>query len=245
MSAVRPNAQQLPREGGIRSVVRRRPRARVHLGGLLGVELRGAAALSQDPTMMHMIAEEDAGRFDGFHWAVAAQAFGEGATKADRYMAKRGVFGHIYGGGVATLARRSAPPRIEMAAVVESLKVLTPAYPEWSEQIRRGVRQGRPSSPPTAGGSSTSRRPIRTRGRTTLCKVRPAKLLVDALIRWRDTRWGDATLLPVHDELVIQVPAQDAETATAELVRCMEGELYGVHIAAEASRPAAFWQDSV
>jgi len=60
-----------------------------------GVELRGAAALSQDPTMLHMIVEEDAGRFDGSRWAVARQAFGPAAPKADRYAAKRGVRPHL------------------------------------------------------------------------------------------------------------------------------------------------------
>lgn len=42
-------------------------------------------------------------------------------------------------------------------------------------------------------------------------------------MRWRDTRWGHATLLPVHDELIVQVPAEDADAATAELDGCMQG----------------------
>jgi hypothetical protein len=72
--------------------------------------------------MLHMIAEEDAGRFGGFHWAVARQAFGPAATKADRYIAKRGVVGHIYDGGVANLAKQVGVTEAEMTAIVESLK---------------------------------------------------------------------------------------------------------------------------
>jgi DNA polymerase I-like protein with 3'-5' exonuclease and polymerase domains len=70
-------------------------------------------------------------------------------------------------------------------------------------------------------------------------------LLVDALVRWRDTRWGDCTLLPVHDELIVMVPECDAQEATTELARCMEGDLYGVKIVAEPSTPSFAWQDSV
>jgi hypothetical protein len=63
-------------------------------------------------------------------------------------------------------------------------------------------------------------------------------------VKWRDTRWGDCTLLPVHDELDVFVPAEDAEQATWELVRCMETELFGVAITAGPSTPAFAWADS-
>lgn len=71
------------------------------------------------------------------------------------------------------------------------------------------------------------------------------ELTMDAILRWAQTEWGTCTLLPVHDELDVAVPAQDAERATAELVRCMETELHGVRISAEASAPSYFWADSV
>ena len=95
MTSTRPNIQQLPRAGGIRGIFRADPGHVFISADFSGVELRGAAALSQDPSMRHMIAEEDAGRFDGFHWAVARQAYGPDASKADRYNAKRGVFGCV------------------------------------------------------------------------------------------------------------------------------------------------------
>lgn len=245
MSCVRPNAQQLPREGGIRSVVTADPGYVLISADFSGVELRGAAALSQDPTMMHMICEEDAGRFDGFHWAVARQAFGPNATKADRYMAKRGVFGHIYGGGVATLAKQVGVTEAEMGAVVSSLKQMTPGLAEWSEGVRRGVRSGETPYYMSYSGrviwlpSAYSYKAPNYEIQGT-CR----ELLVDALIRWRDTQWGEYTLLPVHDELIVMVPEAEAEAATAELVRCMQGELYGVVIKAKPSAPSFAWQDA-
>ena len=70
------------------------------------------------------------------------------------------------------------------------------------------------------------------------------ELLVDALLAWDRTRWGCGVVLPVHDEIVAMVPEADAEDATAELVRCMSRELYGIEIKAEASEPSFAWRDS-
>jgi P4 family phage/plasmid primase-like protien len=70
------------------------------------------------------------------------------------------------------------------------------------------------------------------------------ELLVDALVKWRDTRWGSCVLLPVHDELDVFVPAEDADAATAELVACMQAELFGVRIEAAPAAPSFAWADS-
>jgi P4 family phage/plasmid primase-like protien len=244
MSAVRPNIQQLPREGGIRSVVTADPGHVLISADFSGVELRGAAALSQDPTMMHMIAEEDAGRFDGFHWAVARQAFGPDATKSDRYVAKRGVFGKIYGGGVATLAKQVGVTEHEMGAIVASLDALTPGLSQWSETIRRAVRQGHTQFPSYSGRVIHFPRDYPHKAPNYAIQGSCRELLVDALVRWRDTRWGDCTLVPVHDELIVMVPEGDAQEATRELVRCMAGDLYGVQIVADPSEPTFAWSDS-
>jgi hypothetical protein len=95
-------------------------------------------------------------------------------------------------------------------------------------------------STPSTGPASTSSTPCtpdRIQGTA-------RELLVDTLVRWRDTRWSACTLLPVHDELDVFVPESEAVEATAELVRCMETELLGVKIVAEPSTPSFAWQDS-
>ena len=71
------------------------------------------------------------------------------------------------------------------------------------------------------------------------------ELLVDALLRWRQTQWGEAVLWPVHDEIVVMVPEAEAVDATAALTACMTSELAGVPIIAEASHPSYAWADSV
>jgi DNA polymerase I-like protein with 3'-5' exonuclease and polymerase domains len=70
------------------------------------------------------------------------------------------------------------------------------------------------------------------------------ELLVDALLRWNETYWGPCVVLPVHDEILAAVPADEADDATTALVAAMETDLHGVHIAAEASSPSFAWADA-
>jgi hypothetical protein len=70
------------------------------------------------------------------------------------------------------------------------------------------------------------------------------ELLVDALMRWRTTPWGGCVLLPVPDEIIAMVPAQDGPTATETLVACMQTEFLGVPLAVEADQPSYAWADA-
>lgn len=247
MTSVRPNCQQLPKKGGIRSLYVADPGHCFISADFSGVELRGAAALSQDRAMMHMIAEEDAGRFDGFHWAVARMAFGPDATPADRSIAKRGVFGTCYGGGVATLARQVGVPEQEMAVIRDSLMNIAPTFFEWAEQLRQGIRRGRTEFRSYSG--RVIHFPAATPHKGTAYAIQGScrELLVDALLKWRETRWGRCPLLPIHDELIVMVPIEDAVVATETLVACMASELFGVKIVADpgdrATWGSTFWRD--
>jgi hypothetical protein len=102
MSCVRPNLQQLPRQGGVRACITADP------GHLLisadfcrrGDPGDGRAQPGPQP-------DQDPGARAPTctPWSPSrrsAPAF----TKADRYTAKRGVFGWAYGGGVPSLARQ-------------------------------------------------------------------------------------------------------------------------------------------
>lgn len=51
-------------------------------------------------------------------------------------------------------------------------------------------------------------------------------------------------LLPVHDEIIAMVPEAESDEATAALVACMQTELRGVPIVAEADEPSGCWADA-
>jgi DNA polymerase I-like protein with 3'-5' exonuclease and polymerase domains len=240
MSCVRPNLQQLPREGGIRACLTADPGHLLISADFRGVELRVAAALSGDTTLRRMIA-------DGvdIHGLIARQVFGPGATKADRYAVKRGVFGRLYGGGVPTLARQVGCSELVAAAMVATLDEMTPQLTAWAARLRQQVTGGRTRYRTYTGAVVYLPRAHPHKAPNYVIQRTARELLVDALLRWHTTPWGgSAVLLPVHDEILVMVPEHDAPAATNALVTCMQTELNGVPILAEASAPSYAWADA-
>jgi DNA polymerase I-like protein with 3'-5' exonuclease and polymerase domains len=240
MSCVRPNLQQLPREGGVRACITADPGYTLISADFAGVELRVAAALSGDANLAAMIA-----RGDDLHWMIAREVFGPEATKADRYVAKRVVFGRLYGGGATTLARQAGVSESIAQSAIDVLDSITPGLSAWSRTIRDAVKRGTPHFPTYSGRVIWLPAEYPHKGPNYAIQGSARELLVDALIRWDDTEWRGGVVLPVHDEIVAMVPEADAERATAALVACMASNLGGVEIKAEASKPSVSWQDSV
>ncbi|PSK96684.1 P4 family phage/plasmid primase-like protein [Haloactinopolyspora alba] len=250
MSCVRPNLQQVPREGGFRSCITADPGMMLISADFSSVEIRVAAALSGDPNLRRMLLDEEAALAAdptakvGLHWEIARQVWGPDATKAHRYVAKRVVFGRIYGGGIRTLAAQAGVPEPVAAAAVDALDSMLPGLAEWSRLTRDAVSNGSTRFQTHSG--RTIHLPQRNPHKApNYCIQGTAReLLVDALIKWQDTPWGDRVLLPVHDELVVMVPESDAKSAADALVTCMETEIGGVRIAADPSTPSYAWDDA-
>lgn len=244
MSAVRPNIQQLPREGGFRACFNADPGHLLISADFSGVELRVAAALSQDPHLLEILAQDR-----DLHGEAAAQVFGVDpatgkAPKARRYKVKSGVFGWLYGGRAPTLSGQMGVTPAVAQQLIDTLGNMLPGLVAWTEMTKNSVQAGHTQF--RAYNGRTIHMPVKApHAAPNYCIQGSAReLLIDALLRWRETRWGNAVLFPVHDELVVQVPEADAEEATAALAACMATELYGVPIVAEASEPAFAWQDS-
>lgn len=240
MSCVRPNMQQLPRAGGVRACITADPGNMLISADFSSVEVRVMAALSQDPNLIRVLSEGA-----DLHAIVAAQAFGPGWTKMDRSTSKRGVFGWAYGGSVPSLARQIGVPESIMAAVVDSLGLVAPQYVKWADEIKRAVRRGAVQMPTYAGRVIHLDKKLPHKSPNYCIQGTARELLVDAILRWEKTPWGNSIVLPVHDEIVAMVPEAEADQATAALVQCMTTELYGVPIAAEADAPSFVWQDAV
>ena len=240
MSCVRPNLQQLPREGGVRACIVADPGYTLISADFAGVELRVAAALSGDANLAGMLA-----RGDDPHWMIAREVFGPEATKADRYVAKRVVFGRLYGGGVPTLARQAGVSESIAQSAVDVLDSMTPGLSAWSSAIRNAVKRGQTQFTSYAGRIIWLPAEYPHKGPNYCIQGSARELLVDALLKWDQTEWRGSVVLPVHDEIVAMVPEADGARATAALVACMTSTLMGVDIRAEASEPSAAWRDSV
>jgi DNA polymerase I-like protein with 3'-5' exonuclease and polymerase domains len=231
--------QQLPREGGVRACITADPGHVLISADFSSVEVRVMAALSQDPELIRQLHEGV-----DLHAMVAEIAFGPNWTKANRYTAKRGVFGWAYGGGIESLARQLGVSTDVMQAIVDALRQIAPAYVNWADQVKLAVRGGATQMPTYAGRVIHLDRQLPHKAPNYCIQGTARELLVDALLDWDKTRWGGGVVLPVHDEIVAMVPEQDAAEATEALVRCMSRELFRIPIKAEASEPSFAWRDS-
>jgi DNA polymerase I-like protein with 3'-5' exonuclease and polymerase domains len=146
MSCVRPNLQQMPRQGGIRACITADPGTLLVSADFASVEIRVAAALSGDANLQQMLA---AGV--DLHWEIARQVYGPEASKEDRYNVKRGVFGRLYGSGIPGIARTLSISESEAASMVDTLDAMTPALTGWSRSVSEAVKAGHTQFPSYSG----------------------------------------------------------------------------------------------
>lgn len=229
-SCVRPNAQQLPRQGEFRAMYGADEGMVIIRADFSGVEVRGAGALSGDQTLLESIQRSDAdpkSKLD-IHWLVAKMAYGPEATKEHRYVSKRAVFTRMYGGKAPTIAKQLAISLTEASVIQDSLITLTPRYQQWTQELIELIKAGQTSYQTYSGRIVWIPQPWARKGPNFAIQGTCREILVDATVdRWRTTKWGGCMILPVHDELLAWVPAEDAHEATAALVACMTSTLTG------------------
>lgn len=234
MSCVRPNMQQVSKKGGIRECILADDGFMIVSADFEGVELRVAAALSGDLVLRSALEQG----LD-IHRMIAAQVFGEALADECRTLAKRIVFGYIYGGGFKTLAKQSGVSVEIVAAAVDALQKITPRLAEWSEEIKGMIRAGNRQFRTYAGRVIHLDPRFPHKGPNYLIQGTARELLGDALTAWDATAFGGGILMPVHDETVAMVAADRAQDGLDTLMRVMTRQLGDIAITASAGGPPA------
>lgn len=239
MSCVRPNLQQVAREGGLRECLSAGPGYKIIAADFSSVEVRVAAALSQDPTLIQFIREGK-----DLHGEIAELAFGPGFTKAQRYGVKRIVFGRLYGGGLDTLARQAGLDHETTQRCIDVLDALAPGLRAWSDGLKGAVKNGLRDFRTYSGRVVHLDPDAPHKAPNYAIQGTARELLIDGLVRWDAGPYAGGVILPVHDEVVAWVPQDVADDAVRVLEACMTTELFGVPIDVEADAPADRWQSA-
>lgn len=250
MSSTGPNIQNWPRPskndttGGLRGMIVSDPGTRFISADFSSVEVRLAAAVTGDETLARMVREG----LD-LHGKVVELVWGytqDDPRFADaRYAAKRAVFGYLYGAGLRRLSMQLGEHGDKAGDVVAALQEITPQLYQWNTLIRQCVRGGQVQSWTHPSGRVAYFDPaLPHKALNTVVQGWGRELLVDSILRWEQKHPG-CMLWPIHDELVIQVPAEHAEAWTADLVECMtttvgSGEST-VPIVCESDPPTTRW----
>lgn len=236
MSIQDPPLQQIPTDDDqLRGALIADPGEVIISADYSAIEYRVAGAVTGDQAMIDTVK-----RGQDPHNTTARGLYGENFTKEQRTIGKRGLFGWIYGGGVATLAAQLGVTQQAAREMIDGFRRTYPKLARTRQALAEAVEQGN-----TAFRSPTGRRLISERGHAALNYMvqSPSRdIFADAVLKLADAGMTDCLRLVVHDEVVCSVPEADAEEALRTVQECMTTEFRGVPIEAEAEIKGRRWQ---
>jgi DNA polymerase-1 len=236
LSSADPNLQNIP----IRTAEGRRIRqafippegARLLAADYSQIELRIMAHLSGDESLLDAFREGA-----DIHRATAGEVFGvdPAAVTADQRRSAKAInFGLIYGMSAFGLARQLGLQREEAQSYIDRYFDRYPGVRDYMDRTREQAREtgfvetvyGRRLYLPEIRSRNPQRRQYAERSAINAPMQGTAadiiKRAMIAVADWlRESGCGARLIMQVHDELVFEVPAADAEGITASLVRLM------------------------
>jgi DNA polymerase-1 len=195
------------------------------------VELRILAHLSQDPALREAFAQDA-----DIHSDTAARIFGvmPGLVTPDmRYQAKAVNFGVVYGISAFGLARNLGISRAEAARFIDHYFAQYPKVRDWIDRTIEEAREHgyvttllhrRRPVPDLKSRDVSLRRAAERVAINTPVQGSAADIIKLAMIRLDAALQGSRArlLLQVHDELLVECPASEADGTAATMKRIME-----------------------
>lgn len=210
------------------------------------IEARLTAHFSRDPGLIKAFLDADQFGTD-FFCGVASGIFGETIIKGDprRQLTKNVVYGSIYGAGPATMARTAGVPIEQMAPVKFMFDA---AYPGISMLNLAVIEASRAYDPPCVF-TPLGRRLVADHERAftqllnALIQGHAAEYLKMRLLDLDAAGLGPYLRLPIHDEVIAEVPRKDADELMREIERIMsDRDNYRVPITAGGKVMTERWQ---
>jgi len=195
------------------------------------VDMRAVAGLSQDQAYISMLRSEDP------HSDLAIALFGDAKF---RESAKAIGHGWNYGESLRRISEDNEIPADLVMQFDRSMRDRFGRLVEWREEVRAIASSGALLD----NGFGRSMRPdpqrAHTQGPALMGQGAARDLMMEGLLRL------PSEILPmlraqVHDEVVLSVPAADAEEIGRVVVEALSFEWKGVPITADVSRPGTDW----
>jgi DNA polymerase-1 len=228
MSVSDPPLQQLPRDDKvIRGAFIPREGHVFVACDLDQAEMRIIAHVSRDPGLLEAFLNADNGG-DDFFTAVASTLYNEKLTKADkrRQLTKNASYARAYGSGTANLAVTAGVSVEEVAAFESMFDERFPGMKQLMNRLEFDAKEmeQRKERPGVRLASGRFLPSDANKAYTTfnyLIQGTCAEFLKECLVRIDSAGLGDALCLPVHDEVILEVPVEQAEEARRTLQECM------------------------
>lgn len=247
MSITGPPLQTLPRGTEIRDCI-------------CAAEGRKLLAVDYDTMELRMLASfaGEIGLIDAFnsgvdlHTYAAATVYGksmENVTPAERQITKNTQYGLVYGAGAAKIAQTAGVSVDEAKAFLDTYNARFPGVHTFMDAV---VQAGRDRANSEGNGyiSTTGGRRIPVEQGAEyklvnyLIQGSCADVLKSTLVELDNAGLTENLLLPVHDELLFELPAEDFDSTCNKITEIMEYKELLVTLSVHASRPLDRWGDN-
>lgn len=251
MSIQNPALQTLPKGD---DVVRKAflPKDKDHViitSDLDQVEFRMFASLSQDPNLIQLFLRADATGSDPFT-EIGREVYNDPTIqKSDkrRALIKGVVYGRLYGAGVAKQALTAGVPEEQMRAVSNAFDERYPGMQRFQKAVeQRGLDRLEAEGTGYVNTWTGRRLPCDEDRVYTLVNYLiqggAAEVFKSNLVKLDQADLTDLLIVPVHDEIVLNAPREDAEEVKELVKKCMTTtDGWSVPLTADADGPLENW----
>lgn len=213
------------------------------------VEFRMFASLSQDPNLIQLFKRADATGSDPFT-EIGREVYRDPAMqKSDkrRALIKGVVYGRLYGAGVAKQALTAGVPEEQMRAVSNAFDDSYPGMQRFQKTIeQKGLMRLETEGQGYVNTWTGRRLPCDDNKVYTLVNYLiqggAAEVFKSNLIKLDQQDLTDLLIVPVHDEIVLNAPKEDAEEIKRLVRKCMTtSEGWAVPLTADVDGPLVNW----
>lgn len=216
------------------------------------VEFRLTANFSQDPDLINLFNEADRTGGDVFTEIMRQVYQDPTAQKSDnrRKLIKGVVYGKLYGAGVATMALTAGVADAQMKEVVDAFDASYPGVRQMAQAIEdAGMRRLKTEGIGYVKTKNGRRLPCdddRVYSLTNyLVQASAAEVFKQNLVKLDQADLTDLMVVPVHDEIVLNVPESDAKEVMRVVQECMTTrEGWAVPLTAGVDGPFKNWGES-
>ena len=180
------------------------------------IEARLCAHFAQDEGMIHAFEGED-----DFFYSLASRIYGRDPSqilKEERQLTKNTTYGKIYGAGAPKMAQIAKVPLPVMEAVVNAFDTQFPGVRRLQREINATANQRLQAEGVAYINTPMGRKLIADDSKeytltNYLIQSHAAEILKKALVTLDAAGLGEYMILPVHDEIVFDIPSDAVEEA--------------------------------
>jgi len=213
------------------------------------VEFRLTANLSQDPDLINLFNESDRTGGDVFTEIMRQVYQDPTAQKSDnrRKLIKGVVYGKLYGAGVATMALTAGVSDAQMKSVVDAFDGSYPGVKLMAQAIEDiGMKRLRAEGAGYVKTKTGRRLPCdddRVYSLTNyLIQASAAEIFKQNLVKLDNADLTELLIVPVHDEIVLNVPKDNVKEVMETVRECMTTrEGWAVPLTAGVDGPFENW----